>query len=131
MLKVSEGDIKNASDLIRRGVDVNVQNNNGMTALMIASEAGHVEIIEEMQQIFLFAQKNWTRGRIPRISQIHHQNYSTLHFTLYVQNKLGVGKTNTSAIFMVRSTGYPRMKQSHLRPAQSVHRNTRKLLEEC
>ena len=48
LLKVSEVDIKNASDLIKRGVDVNVQNDNGMTALMIASEAGHVELLVEL-----------------------------------------------------------------------------------
>ena len=51
LLKVSEGDIENATELIKRGVDVNVQNENGMTALMIASEAGHVEIIEELLQV--------------------------------------------------------------------------------
>ena len=48
LLKVSEGDIENASELVKRGVDVNVQNENDMTALMIASETGHVEFLEEL-----------------------------------------------------------------------------------
>ena len=51
LLKVSEGDIEKATELVKRGVDVNVQNDNGMTALMIASEAGHVEIIEELLEV--------------------------------------------------------------------------------
>ena len=48
LLKVSEGDIENAAELIHAGVDVNVQNENGMTALMRASDAGHVDLIEEL-----------------------------------------------------------------------------------
>ena len=48
LLTVSEEDIENASKLIKRGVDVNVQNENGMTALMLASEAGHVKLTEEL-----------------------------------------------------------------------------------
>ena len=48
LLKVSEGDFENASELIKRGVDVNVQNDNGMTALMIASEEAEVELLEEL-----------------------------------------------------------------------------------
>ena len=46
LLKVLEGDIRNSTHLVERGMDVNVQSDNGMTALMIASEAGHVELIE-------------------------------------------------------------------------------------
>ena len=48
LLKVSERDIENALELVKRGVDVNVQNDNGMTALMIASEATNIKLLEEL-----------------------------------------------------------------------------------
>ena len=47
-MKVSERDIENALELIKRGVDVNVQNDNSMTALMIASEADNIELLEDL-----------------------------------------------------------------------------------
>ena len=48
LLKVSENDIKNAKHRLKEGVDVNVQKENGMTGLMIASEAGYVELVEDI-----------------------------------------------------------------------------------
>ena len=48
LLKVSEGDIENATSFIKAGVDVNVRNENGMTALMVASESGITELINEL-----------------------------------------------------------------------------------
>ena len=43
-----EEDIDNVQSLIQAGVDVNVQDENGMTALMIASQTGHLQLAEEL-----------------------------------------------------------------------------------
>ena len=48
MSKILEGDDDSILRLIQAGVDVNIQNENGATALMTASEAGHVELIKEL-----------------------------------------------------------------------------------
>ena len=42
--KTREGDIEHVQDLIDGKVDVNIQDENGMTPLMIACQAGHVRI---------------------------------------------------------------------------------------
>ena len=44
--KIKEGDTANAQHLINAGFNVNVQDENDMTPLMIASQAGQVEIVE-------------------------------------------------------------------------------------
>ena len=48
MKKIREGDIGNAQHLINTGVDVNIQDENDMTPLMIASQAGHTELVEQL-----------------------------------------------------------------------------------
>ena len=47
MLKTSERDLASILNFIQSGINVNVQDENGMTALMLASQAGHVELIQE------------------------------------------------------------------------------------
>ena len=49
--KIKEGDIENAQHLINTGVDVNVQDENDMTPLMIASQAGHTELVEQLIKV--------------------------------------------------------------------------------
>ena len=46
--KTSQGDVDSVLNLIESGVDVNVQDENGMTALMIASDAGYLTLIKEL-----------------------------------------------------------------------------------
>ena len=49
--KTSERDNDNVLNLINTGVDVNVQDENGMTGLMKASQTGNVELIEELIRV--------------------------------------------------------------------------------
>ena len=44
----AKGNVDSVSSLIEAGVDVNVQDENGITALMKASEGGHTELVEEL-----------------------------------------------------------------------------------
>ena len=46
--KIKEGDTKNIQHLINTGVDVNIQDENGMTPLMIAFQTGHIELVEQL-----------------------------------------------------------------------------------
>ena len=46
--KIKECDTKSTQLLINTGVDVNVQDENGMTALMIASQGGQTELVEQL-----------------------------------------------------------------------------------
>ncbi len=43
-----DGNFENIKKLIDAGIDVNIQNNRGNTALMLAAHAGHVEIVREL-----------------------------------------------------------------------------------
>jgi ankyrin repeat protein len=43
---VRSGDYAAVKRLIEEGMDVNTQNNNGSTALMWASQGGHLEVIK-------------------------------------------------------------------------------------
>ena len=46
--KASDGDVGNVLKAVKAGVDVNGQGDKDMTALMIASQAGHLELLEEL-----------------------------------------------------------------------------------
>jgi len=46
MLAVSHGKIDLAQMLINAGADVNIQDEDGSTALMCASEHGHIDIVK-------------------------------------------------------------------------------------
>ena len=46
LLKTSKADTETVLSLIEAGVDVNIQDENGMTALMIAAQTGQVELVE-------------------------------------------------------------------------------------
>ena len=48
MQKIREGDTENFQHLINSGVDVNIQDENDKTPLMMASQAGHTELVEEL-----------------------------------------------------------------------------------
>ena len=48
LLKASEGNIDGISSMIHAGVNVNITGENGMTALMIASQNGYVELVEKL-----------------------------------------------------------------------------------
>ena len=48
LLKIKEGDTKSTQLLINSGVDVNVQDENGMTGFMIAYQTGHKELVEQL-----------------------------------------------------------------------------------
>ena len=48
LLKALEGIDKNVLNLIQTGVDVNIQDENGMTALMMACEGGCVALVEQL-----------------------------------------------------------------------------------
>ena len=50
LLKTSQGDIDNVLSLIKAGVDVNIQDKNGITAMMIAAENGYLELLRELKQ---------------------------------------------------------------------------------
>ena len=47
LLKTIERDIENVEHLIALNVDLNVQDENGMTSLMIASQDGNLELVEQ------------------------------------------------------------------------------------
>ena len=47
-LEIPDGDIHSITNLFQAGVDVNVQDENGMTILMKASEVGRIDLIEEL-----------------------------------------------------------------------------------
>ena len=46
--KITEGDAKSVQYLIDAKIDVNVQNENGMTPVMVACQAGHAGLVEEL-----------------------------------------------------------------------------------
>ena len=46
--KIKEGDTENALHLIQAGVDINVQDENDMTALMIASQDGQTDLVVQL-----------------------------------------------------------------------------------
>ena len=46
--EIPDGDIHSITNLFLTGVDVNVQDENGMTILMKASEVGRIDLIEEL-----------------------------------------------------------------------------------
>ena len=46
--KTAEGDVDSVLNVIQTGLDINIQDENGMTALMIASKAGYVELVEKL-----------------------------------------------------------------------------------
>ena len=46
--RITEKDVDSVLSLVKAGVDVNIRDNNGMTALMKASENGHVQLVEEL-----------------------------------------------------------------------------------
>ena len=48
--KIKENDRENVEHWINDGVDVNVQDENDMTPLMIASQAGHTELVEQLSK---------------------------------------------------------------------------------
>ena len=48
LYKTTERDVASVLNFIHSGINVNVQDENGMTALMLASQAGHVELIQEL-----------------------------------------------------------------------------------
>ena len=45
------GDIQSVRELLDRGADPNIRNNDGWTALDIASEYGHTDIVELLEDI--------------------------------------------------------------------------------
>ena len=47
LLKTTERDIESVQHLIATDVDLNIQDENGMTALMIASQNGDLELVEQ------------------------------------------------------------------------------------
>ena len=50
LLETSQNNVDNVLNLIQAGVDVNCQDENSMTALMVACHAGHVHLIEELKR---------------------------------------------------------------------------------
>ena len=48
LFSTSQRNVDRALNLTKAGVDVNVQDENGMTALMIASKKGDVELVQEL-----------------------------------------------------------------------------------
>ena len=49
LFEASQNNVDNVINLIQAGVDVNVQDENAMTALMIASQVGHGHLIKELK----------------------------------------------------------------------------------
>ena len=48
LLETFDGHVENILSLIKTGVDINVQNDNGMTALMMAAQNGQIGLVEEL-----------------------------------------------------------------------------------
>ena len=88
MLAVSHGKVDLAAMLLEAGADVNVQDDDGSTALMCASEHGHTDIVK-----LLLAQpdcdvsiadnvRKWHRISIARRS-ISRKNFSRCAYTKF------------------------------------------------
>lgn len=66
MLAVSHGRIDMVKGLLACGADVNIQDDEGSTALMCASEHGHVEIVK-----LLLAQPGCNGHLEDNVSRLH------------------------------------------------------------
>ena len=45
---IKRGDVQNILELLDRGTDVNVRDRHGQTALMLAAQAGHRQVVEAL-----------------------------------------------------------------------------------
>jgi len=70
MLAVSHGRLDLAQLLLDAGADVNVQDEDGSTALMCASEHGHVELVQ-----LLLSQPNCDASITDNVCQPPYQSY--------------------------------------------------------
>jgi glutaminase len=84
----SNGDIFEVQQLIARGVDINLPDYDGRTALHLASSEGHIKVVELLllKGANVNAKDRW--GNTPKEDAIRNQNNSILEIISQYSNKL-------------------------------------------